>query len=128
MAEYTGKKFDTYSTYTAFVRLTNDAKVFEGKDKEGNLREDVVLTFVDNSRLDTTESLWVDARVAVWHAGRAKKLKKGDAVQLSGKLRFKKNDNGELRGKIYDAQMATFADFGRESDNQDGDPIPPAFA
>jgi len=124
---YSGKRFDTYSTYTAYVRLTNDAKVFQGKDKEGNPREDVLLTYCDNSRFEKTEELWVDARVANWHAERAKKLKKGDAVQLTGKLRFVKRDDGTVRGKIYDAQMATFADFGREADGQTEDPIPPAF-
>lgn len=123
MTQY--KRYDSYTTYTAMVRLTGEPKVFQGKDKEGKPREDVVLPFVDSSRIEGTEDLWVDARVAPWHAERAKKLHKGDTVQLTGKLRFKKNDNGEIRGKMYDVQMATFADFGRESDGA-GD-VPPAF-
>ena len=65
--EYTGKKFDTYANTTYLVRLAQDAKVFPRKD-EG---EDVVLTFCDNSRIDSTETLWVDARVVKFQAPRA---------------------------------------------------------
>lgn len=102
--EYTGKKFDTYANTTYLVRLAQDAKVFDRKD-EG---QDVVLTFCDNSRIDSTETLWVDARVVKFQAPRAKGYKKGDEVQVMGKLRFKKQDDGTLRGKIYDAVVNSF--------------------
>ena len=98
------KKYDTYSTTTYLVRLAQDAKVFPRKD-EG---EDVVLTFCDNSRIDNTENLWVDARVVKFQSPRAKGYKKGDEVQVTGKLRFKKQDDGTIRGKIYDAIINSF--------------------
>jgi hypothetical protein len=104
MADYTGKKFDTFAETTYLVRLAQDAKVFERKDGG----EDVVLTFCDNSRVETTEDMWVDARVAKFQSDRAKLHKKGDEIQVKGKLRFKKQDDGTYRGKIYDAVVSSF--------------------
>lgn len=105
MADYTGKKFDTYATTTYLVRLAQDAKVFERKDGKGI---DVSLTFVDNSRIEGTEEMWVDARVLSFQADRAKNYAKGDEVQVTGKLRFKRQEDGTLRGKIYDARVESF--------------------
>ena len=102
MTEY--KKYDTFAETTYLVRLAQDAKVFERKDSG----EDVVLTFCDNSRVDNTEDLWVDARVARFQAERAKNFKKGDELQIRGKLRFKRQDDGTYRGKIYDAVVNSF--------------------
>lgn len=102
MTEY--KKFDTHATTIYLVRLAQDAKVFDRKDGG----TDVVLTFCDNSRIDGTETLWVDARVAKFQSDRAKDYKKGDEVQIMGKLRFKKQDDGTLRGKVYDATISSF--------------------
>lgn len=99
------KKYDTFAQTTYLVRLAADAKVFPRKDSEG---EDVVVTFCDNSRIDNTESLWVDARVAKFQNDRAKLFKKGDELQVRGKLRFKKMDDGQWRGKIYDAVVDSF--------------------
>jgi hypothetical protein len=103
MADF--KKFDTYAQTTYLVRLAQDAKVFERKDGSG---VDVVLTFPDNSRIEGTETMWIDARVAKFQSDRAKNFKKGNEVQVVGKLRFKKQDDGTLRGKIYDAVTSSF--------------------
>lgn len=106
------KKYDTYATYTCLVRLAQDAKAFPRKD-EG---EDVVLTFCDNSRIEGMEDLWVDARVVKFQAPRSKAYRKGDEVQITGKLRFKKQDNGTIRGKIYDAVVSSFVKLAERSD------------
>lgn len=99
------KKMDTFAETTYLVRLTSDAKVFKRKTGEG---EDVVLNFVDSSWVKDHEDLWVDARVANFQAERAKKYKKGDHVQIRGKLRFKRQDDGTIRGKIFDAVVSSF--------------------
>jgi single-stranded DNA-binding protein len=98
-------KYDTFAKTIYLVKLAQDPKVFTRDDKG----EDVVLTFCDNTRIEGTEDLWVDARVARFQAERAKKYRKGDEVQIEGKLRFKRNNEGGLRGKIYDAQVSSFA-------------------
>lgn len=98
------KKYDTFAETTYMVRLAQDAKVFSRTDGG----EDVVLTFCDNSRIESTEDMWVDARLARFQGERGKLLKKGDDVQLRGKLRFKKQDDGTYRGKIYDAVFNSF--------------------
>lgn len=112
------RKFDTYANTTYLVRLAQDAKVFERKD-EGH---DVVLTFCDNSRIDKTETLWVDARVAKHQADRARGYKKGDEVQVMGKLRFKKQDDGTLRGKIYDAIISSFVKLSERAETKADEP------
>ncbi len=99
MSEREFKKFDTFAQTDYFVRLAQDPRVFVREDGS----HDVVLTFVDTSRFDNLEDLWVDARVRAYLADRAKKLRKGDTVQVIGKLRFKRMKNGDYRGKIYDA-------------------------
>lgn len=108
------KKYDTYARTTYLVRLAMDATVFTRTDGEG---EDVVLTFVDSSRIDSTMDLWVDARVVRYSAERSKMFRKGDEVQISGKLRFKEQKDGRIRGKIYDAEVNSFAPLkGREAE------------
>lgn len=108
------KKFDTYSTTTYLVRLAQDATVFTRKDGEG---EDVVLTFIDTSRVDNTMDLWVDARVVRYQADRAKLFRKGDEVQITGKVRYKEQKDGRVRGKIYDASVQSFVALkGREAE------------
>ena len=102
------KKFDTFSRYTAYVKLAMDARVFEREDDKS---EDVVLTFCDNSRVNNTEELWVDARVSRWQAERARLFRKGDQVQIEGKLRFKAQHDGRWRGKIYDAVVNSFVNL-----------------
>lgn len=125
MSDYTGKKFDTYAETTYLVRLAVDAKTWT-REKDGG--EDVVLTFVDNSRLDNNESLWVDARVANFQAERAKGYLKGDIVQVKGKLRFvKSKKDGEMRGKMYDATVQSFVSL-KERGAEAPETTPPAFA
>lgn len=119
------KKYDTFSTTTYLVRLAQDAKVFERKDGG----EDVVLTFCDNTRIDGTEDLWVDARVARFLGDRAKGYRKGDEVQVMGKLRFKKQNDGTWRGKIYDAIVNSFVPLRGRADegHATSSALPPAF-
>jgi len=99
------QKYDTFAKTTYLVKLAMDPKIYTRKDGKGN---DVVLTFVDNSRIEGTEQLWIDARVRPFIAERAAKYRKGDAMQVTGKLRFKKQEDGNWRGKIYDADIDSF--------------------
>lgn len=110
MADF--KRYDTHAQTTYLVRLAQDAKVFDRKDGSGS---DVVLTFPDNSRIEGTETMWIDARVAKFQSDRSKGYKKGDEVQVIGKLRFKKQDDGTLRGKIYDATVNSFVKLGERA-------------
>lgn len=98
------KKMDTFAKTTYLVRLAADPKVWK-RDDGG---EDVVVTFIDTSRFDGLEDMWVDARVVRQQSDRAKKYRKGDIVQVEGKLRFKRQDDGNYRGKIYDAYLSSF--------------------
>lgn len=104
MSETSFKKLDTFSTTTYLVKLAADPKVYV-RDDQGH---DVVLTFCDSSRFENLEDLWVDARVVRFQSDRAKKFRKGDIVQIEGKLRFKRQDDGKYRGKIYDAKVNSF--------------------
>ncbi len=111
------KTYDTFATTTYLVKLAADPRSFKRDDGKP---DDVTVTFADNSRIAGTETLWVDARVAGFQAERTLKYRKGDIVQVSGKLRFKKQDDGSLRGKIYDAIINSFvptADRGMGGDN-----------
>lgn len=122
------KKFDTFATTVYYVKLAQDAKIYTREDKG----EDVVLTFCDNSRIAGTEEMWVDARIARFQADRAKLYRHGDAVQITGKLRFKRQNDGQIRGKIYDATVDSFvftADRKAETEGADvpSDPVPPNF-
>jgi hypothetical protein len=98
-------KFDTFAETVYLVKLAQDAKTFPRGSGDG---DDVVLTFCDNSRIEGHESMWVDARLIKFQADRGKKYRKGDAVQIRGKLRFKLQDDGKMRGKIYDAIVQSF--------------------
>lgn len=99
------KPMDTFAKTTYLVKLSQDAKVFPRKDGKG---DDVVITFADNSRITGTETLWVDAKPRSFANDRVSKYKKGDVVQVTGKLRFKKQDDGSMRGKIFDAEIDSF--------------------
>lgn len=98
------KKMDTFARTVYMVKLASDPKVYVRDDGS----HDVVLTFCDSSRFDNLEDMWVDARVVRGQSDRAKRLRKGDIVQIEGKLRFKAQDNGKMRGKIYDAVYSSF--------------------
>jgi hypothetical protein len=119
------QKYDTFSETTYLVRLAQDAKVFTRDKGDG---DDVVLTFCDNTRITGTEDLWVDARVARFISERAKGFRKGDEVQIKGKLRFKRQNDGTMRGKIYDAMVNSFVKLrDRNGDAPTEDPVPPTF-
>lgn len=98
------KKLDTYSDTVYLVKLAQDPKVYTRDDGS----HDVVLTFCDSSRFDNHQDLWVDARVVRGQSERAKKMRKGDEVQIRGKLRFKLQEDGKIRGKIFDAVFYSF--------------------
>lgn len=98
------KKLDTFADYSAMVKLAQDPKVFTRDD--GSF--DVVLTFCDSSRFDNHLDLWVDARVVRGQSDRGRKMRKGDMVQVKGKLRLKKQEDGSVRGKIFDAVFNSF--------------------
>jgi hypothetical protein len=104
MSETEFKKYDSFAEYSILVRLAQDAKVFPRKDGG----EDVVVTFCDNSRVNETMDMWVDARIARHQAERAKGYRKGDELLIKGKLRFKLQKDGTIRGKIYDATVNSF--------------------
>lgn len=134
----TFKKFDTYADYTTLVRLATDAKVYPREANAGEQQgEDVVLTFCDNSRIENTVEMWIDARLHPFHNELGKKMRKGDVVQIRGKLRWRLGNDGSLRGKIYDAKLATYAGFDRATDGDVAaglglgglgkDPVPPSF-
>ncbi len=117
------KTYDTFSQTTYLVKLAQDAKTFKRDDGKP---DDVSLTFADNSRIKGTETLWVDARVIPFHADRASKLRKGDIVQLVGKVRYKRQDDGSMRGKIYDAYLSSFVNT-QERDGAAPEAGRPAF-
>ena len=100
--EYT--KLDTFSETIYMVKLAADPKAFIRQDES----LDVVLTFIDTSRFKGHMDLWVDARVLRAHSERAMKFRKGDIVQLRSKLRFRLNNNGTIRGKMFDAYVSSF--------------------
>lgn len=102
--ENTFKKLDTFAEYTVMVKLAQDPKAYPRDDGS----HDVVLTFCDASRFDNHEDMWVDARVVRGQSDRAKRFRKGDQVQIRGKLRFKRQDDGRVRGKIFDAVVNSF--------------------
>ena len=97
-------KLDTFSETTYMVKLAADPKAYPRDDGS----HDVVLTFCDSSRFDNHEDMWVDARVVRGQSDRAKKMRKGDQVQIKGKLRYKRQEDGKVRGKIFDAVFQSF--------------------
>jgi hypothetical protein len=100
----TFKKLDTFSETTYMVKLAQDPKVYPRDDGS----HDVVLTFCDSSKFDNHQDLWVDARVVRGQSERAKKMRKGDIVQIKGKMRYKLQEDGKIRGKIFDAVFNSF--------------------
>lgn len=97
-------KLDTFADYSVYVKLAADPKAYPRDDGS----HDVVLTFCDSSRFDNHVDLWVDARVVRGQSERAKKMRKGDMVTIRGKLRFKRQEDGTIRGKIFDAVFNSF--------------------
>src|SRR5688500_133796 len=97
-------KLDTFAETVYMVKLAADPKAYP-RDA-GSLY--VLLTFCDSSRFETHEDLWVDARVVRGQSERAKKMRKGHAVQIKGKVRYKRQEDGKYRGKIFDAVFQSF--------------------
>lgn len=111
-------KLDTFAETTYMVKLAADPKAYPRDDGS----HDVVLTFCDSSRFDNHEDMWVDARVVRGQSDRAKKMRKGDQVQIKGKVRYKRQEDGKYRGKIFDAVFQSFVS------TQDREPIQPTAA
>jgi hypothetical protein len=111
-------KLDTFAETTYMVKLAADPKAYPRDDGS----HDVVLTFCDSSRFDNHEDMWVDARVVRGQSDRAKKMRKGDQVQIKGKVRYKRQEDGKYRGKIFDAVFQSFVPTG------DREPIQPTAA
>lgn len=119
-ADGTMKKLDTFAEYSVYVKLAADPKVYEREDKS----LDVVLTFCDSSRFDNHVDLWVDARVVRGQSERARKFRKGDMVWIKGKLRFKRQNDGGIRGKVFDATVSSFQNT---SEREEIVPTEPVF-
>lgn len=126
MSDYTGKRFDTHATTTYLVKLATDPKVFPGREGKP---EDVILGFADNSWMEKAETLWVDAQIANFQSQRAKGYRKGDQVQVTGKLHFLRDKEGNLRGKMFGATVQSFVNLKERGETVDSTPaVPPAFA
>ena len=98
-------KWDTFAeTNYQLVRLAQDAREYDQKNGDG---KDVVLTFCDSSRIDGTIDMWVDARVVRYQSKLAVYYRKGDMVCVRGKVRYKLQDDGSVRAKIYDAVVVS---------------------
>ncbi len=111
-------KLDTYGETTYMVKLAQDPKAYPRDDGS----HDVVLTFCDSSRFEAHVDLWVDARVVRGQSERAKKYRKGDQVQIRGKLRIKMQEDGKPRGKIFDAVVQSFVN------TSEREPVQPSAA
>lgn len=108
MTEY--KKFDTKANHQYFnVRLTKDATVKEFSDNK-----QVSLTFVDSSRRDNDEEMWVDAKVVNSQKAMSSYLEKGDVVTFSsGKLTMRRygDDNEKVAFSLDNAQVEVTIDL-----------------
>lgn len=113
------KKMDTFSETTALVKLAADPKVYIREDKS----LDVVLTYCDSSRFDNHMDLWVDARVIRSQQDRARKFRKGDMVQIRGKMRFKRQNDGGVRGKVFDAFIQSFTNTSERTEIEPTEPV-----
>lgn len=97
MSDTEFKKFDTKAKYLAHnVRLTADAK--ELKPATGDKAAMVKVTFVDTSRQESDEEMWIDVIPQDYQADLAGFLRKGDVISVEAKLTFRKyTHNGETR-------------------------------
>lgn len=96
-AKYTTKNQTNYIN----VRLGRDAKLFE-KNEKGPAA--AFITFAHNTKGNDT-TVWIDARV-VRGADLIATLRKGDIVNsVRGTLTFKTDNQGEVRGVMYDAEV-----------------------
>lgn len=97
------KKFDTQAlTHYWHVRLAKDAQ-----SKEFGENTFVQFTFVDSSRLDGDEEMWVDANVTKRNAVLASYLEKGDVLGVTGKLTMRRwgDDNDKVAFNLRNAEL-----------------------
>ena len=116
-------KLDTFAETVYMVKLAADPKAYPRDDGS----HDVVLTFCDSSRFDNHEDMWVDARVVRGQSDRAKKMRKGDQVQVKGKVRYKRQEDGKYRGKIFDAVFQSFVNTSERTPIEPGEGKTPAL-
>jgi single-stranded DNA-binding protein len=101
MSEF--KKFDTQAVTHYFnVRLAKDAQA-----KEFGENTFVSATFVDSSRLDGDEEMWVEANVTKRNSALASYLEKGDVMSVSGKLTMRRwgDDNEKVAFNLRNAEL-----------------------
>lgn len=101
MSEF--KKFDTQAVMHYWnVRLAKDAAA-----KEFGENTFVSVTFVDSSRLDGDEEMWVEANVTKRNSALASYLEKGDVMGVSGKLTMRRwgDDNDKVAFNLRNAEL-----------------------
>lgn len=104
MSDKEFKKYDTKATYAVWnARLAKDAVV-----KEFGENTFVSVTFVDSSRLDGDEEMWIEANVNKSNAVLASYLEKGDVVGFdNGKLTMRRwgDDNDKVAFNLRNASI-----------------------
>lgn len=103
MSDKDFKKFDTHAVTHYFnVRLAKDAQTVEFSDNKM-----AKLTFVDSSRLDSDEEMWVEANVVKSQTAMASYLEKGDVLSVTGKLTMRRygDDNSQVAHNLRNADM-----------------------
>lgn len=101
MSDY--KKFDTQANTSYWnVRLAKDAT-----SKEFGENTFAEFTFVDSSRLDSDEEMWVSANPTKRNGVLASYLEKGDVVGVSGKLCMRRwgDDNEKVAFNLRNAEI-----------------------
>lgn len=91
MSETEYKKYDSDSRYTNYsARLAKDAEV---RETPGGTM--VRITFVDTSKAEGDEDVWIDATPQDHQTEMAKFLRKGDVVPVDGRLTVRKGKSGD---------------------------------
>jgi len=101
MSEF--RKFDTQSVTNYWnVRLAKDAVA-----KEFGENTFVSVTFVDSSRFDGDEEMWVEANITKRNSALASYLEKGDVMGVSGKLTMRRwgDDNDKVAFNLRNAEL-----------------------
>lgn len=110
MSDKEFKKYDTRSSMQYWgVRLAKNAQV-----KEFGENNFVVVTFVDSSRFDGDEDMWIDANVNKRDTVLASYLEKGDIVGFAGgKLTMRRwgDDNDKVAFNLRNADLVTPPDL-----------------
>jgi hypothetical protein len=93
-------------TFYTNVRLARDAKAFE---KKGDQPAATALLF-----FHTSKGQDADVPIDVWvrrGSDLASLLRKGDICTIHGRLEFKNDNQGQLRGVLYDAEVETLVNL-----------------